>query len=112
MRLQQEKEQLMQQAVVRNRTEQTQQAIHQAEIQRERLLREIQGLQRAGAAGAVQGNENLVMPEAIIQGEDAKHMTSLPPVKRTSAVPLATRLQTTHSSFRRKDKSKRVLSQL
>jgi hypothetical protein len=62
----------LQQAAVRNKIEQTQQAIQQAEIQRERLLREIQGLQRAGAAGAVQGGKNLVMLEAIVQGEDAE----------------------------------------
>lgn len=36
------------------------------------MLRENSGLQRAGAAGAVQGGENLVMPEAIVQGEDAE----------------------------------------
>ena len=36
------------------------------------MLREIQALQRAGAAGAILGGENVVMPEAIVQGKNAE----------------------------------------
>ncbi|CAD6227058.1 unnamed protein product [Miscanthus lutarioriparius] len=44
LKFQNEKEQLLRQAAARNRSEQTQRTIREAEIQRDRLAREIQGL--------------------------------------------------------------------
>jgi hypothetical protein len=58
LRLQHEKEQLLRQVAARNWAEQTQRAIRQAEIERERPVCEIQGLHEAAAGGSAgQGAE-------------------------------------------------------
>jgi hypothetical protein len=45
----------------RNKAEQTQRAIREAEIQRDRLVREIQGLQGAGAGGVIHAGGSIVI---------------------------------------------------
>ena len=71
VRLQREKDQLLQQATARNRADQTQRAIRQAEIQRIGLQREIQALHGAGATGNALGDRNLVIPDDPALNEDA-----------------------------------------
>jgi hypothetical protein len=74
---------LLRQAAARNRAEQTQRAIRQAEIERERLAREIQGLHRAAAgAGAGRGGENKIIPYAILLDEDEGAYDSTLPLSK------------------------------
>jgi len=47
-----------------------QSAIREAEIQRDRLAREIQGLQGAGAGGAIRASGNIVIPDDNLLEED------------------------------------------
>ena len=68
--LQNKKEQLLRQAATRNRAKQTQRAIREAEIQRDRLTREIQGPQGAGAGGAIRAGGNIVIPDDNLLEED------------------------------------------
>ena len=75
IRLQCEMDQLVQQAAARNRAEQTQQAVRQAECERERLVREIQRLQRVGAAGIVQPGGNVSIPKHPSKRETQSYMT-------------------------------------
>ena len=70
VKLQIEKEQLLKQAIARNRGEQTQRAIREAKIQRDRLVREIQGPQGAGAGGAIRASGNIVIPDDNLLEED------------------------------------------
>ena len=52
LRLQNEKEQLLRQAAAHNRSEQIQRELREAKIKRDRLVREIQGLQGVRVAAA------------------------------------------------------------
>ena len=61
---------MVQQVAARNRAEQTQRAVRHAENERDMLIREVQILQRTGAAGIVQPGENVVLPEAPGQEGD------------------------------------------
>jgi hypothetical protein len=62
---------LLRQAAAHNRAEQTQRAIKDAEIQRDRLVREIQGLQGAGATGAIRTGGSIVIPGSnLVQGDE------------------------------------------
>ena len=70
VKLQIEKEQLLKQAIARNRGEQTQRAIREAKIQRDRLVREIQGPQGAGAGGAIRAGGNIVISGDNLLDED------------------------------------------
>jgi len=72
----------VQQAATRNRAEQTQRVVRQAECERERLVREIQRLQRAGAAGIAQPGRNVVIPEAPEQEGDSELYDSNSPLAR------------------------------
>ena len=61
---------MLRQADARNRSEQTQRAIREAKIQRDILVREIQGLQGAGAGGAIRAGENIVILGDNLPEED------------------------------------------
>ena len=62
---------MLRQVAARNRIEQTQQAIRQAKIERERLMREIQGLHRVTAGGgAERAGGNKIILDTILLDED------------------------------------------
>jgi hypothetical protein len=61
-----------------NFAEQTQRTIREAKIQRDRLVRKIQGLQGAGKGGAIRADGNIVIPRdnLLEEGESAYDPTS------------------------------------
>jgi hypothetical protein len=74
---------LLRQAAARNRTEQTQRAIRKIEIERERLMREIQGLHRAVAGeGARQAGRKKIIPDTILVDEDEDAYDSTSPLSK------------------------------
>jgi hypothetical protein len=74
---------LLRQAVAQNRVEQTQRAIKQAKIEREWLVREIQGLHGVAAgAGTRREGENKIIPDAILVDEDEEAYDSTSPLSR------------------------------
>ena len=81
LRLQHEKEQLLRQAAARNKAEQMQRAIRQTDIERERLVHEIQCL-HGGAAGdnAGRGGGNMIIPDTILPDEDEEAFDSTSPL--------------------------------
>ena len=82
VKLQIEKEQLLKQAIARNRGEQTQRAIREAKIQRDRLVREIQGPQGAGAGGAIRAGGNIIIPDDNILEEDGSAYDPTSPLSK------------------------------
>ena len=70
LRLQNKKEQLFRQATARNRSKETQRALREAKIQRDSLVREIQGLQGAGATAAIRVGGNIEIPGDNFVEED------------------------------------------
>ena len=81
LRLQHEKEQLLRQAAVQNRAEQTQRPIRQAEIERERLVHKIQGLHGAEVGGgAGRRGGNMIIPDTILLDEDEEAFDSTSPL--------------------------------
>jgi hypothetical protein len=62
LRLQDKKEHLLKQAITRNRAKQTQRAIRQAKIQRNKLAEEVLGLKAAGPSGAICISKNIMTP--------------------------------------------------
>ena len=62
---------MLRQVAAQNRIEQTQQAIRQAKIERERLMREIQGLHRVTAGGGAEwAGGNKIILDTILLDED------------------------------------------
>ena len=81
--MQHQKEQLLKQAAAQNRTEQTQRAIRQAETERERLIREIQGLHGAAVGGGTgRGGGNKIIPNTILLDEDEEAYDSTSPLSK------------------------------
>ena len=72
LRLQNEKEQLLRQAAACNRSKQTQRALREVKIQRDRLVREIQGLQGARATTAIHAGGNIEIPGDNFVQEDKR----------------------------------------
>ena len=72
LRLQNEKEQLLRQAAAHNRSEQIQRELREAKIKRDRLVREIQGLQGARATTAIHAGGNIEIPGDNFVQEDKR----------------------------------------
>jgi hypothetical protein len=59
-----------------------QRAIRQAEIERERLVHEIQGLHRAAAGSSAGRGRNMIIPDAILIDEDEEAFDATSPLSK------------------------------
>jgi len=82
LKLQHEKDQLLKQAVARKRAEQICQAIRQAESHRERLIREIQQLQRAGGESTNHVHGSTVSPDIGLLDENIEMYDPTSPLSK------------------------------